>query len=110
MNAVALLPRPMLLLSTLVDVPLFIACRVEPKPGGGTNKIPCDFSGRNIDAHNRDNWLYAYQMMDLPAHLWAGLVVTEEAKRAWIDLDDAYDPATGAWSPFALKVLAMFPT
>lgn len=102
-------PRPAQLLSTVVDVPLFIACRVEPKPSGGTNKIPCDFNGRNIDAHDSRNWLYAYQMSELPAHLWVGVVVTEETKHAWIDLDHAYDPATGMWTPFALKVLAAFP-
>lgn len=99
------------LLGALSAERVLVACKVEPKPSGGTNKIPVDPStGLAISAHDAALRMYPYEWLALPPHPYLlGVVLTDEGKRFCIDLDHAYDPATGKWSDYALTVLAAFP-
>lgn len=100
------------LLGALSAERVLVACKVEPKQDGGTNKIPVDpHTGLAVSAHDATLRMYPYEWLALPPHPYLlGVVLTEEAKRFCIDLDHAYDPVTGEWSAYALKVLVAFPS
>lgn len=85
---------------------MFITYRLEPKAGGGTNKIPIDpKTGANIDAQDSRNWLTPdeAQATGLPI----GIVIYEGCGLFCVDLDHAI--VDGAYTPFALEVMARFP-
>lgn len=85
---------------------MFVNYRVEPKAGGGTNKLPtCPLTGRNIDAQNPSNWMTPEEAR--ATGLPVGIVITEGCGIACIDLDHCI--VDGVWTPFALGIMARFP-
>lgn len=85
----------------------FISWRPVPIAGGKTDKLPCDAFGNDIDAHQRGHWA---SWEAVCSRQWGvGLVLTEQDDLFCIDIDDAYNMATGQWSQLAVDVMANFP-
>lgn len=94
------------LFSALAGRRVFVACRLEPKPGGGTNKIPFSpATGYPINAQDPANWLTADEAQAAGAAV--GLVIYEGCGYFCIDLDKCRTD-TG-WSQFAVDTCAKFP-
>jgi len=85
----------------------FISWFTVPLPNNKTDKIPCDLYGNTIDAHDPTKWM-SWEVV-CTGRFPVGFVLTDADDIACIDIDDAYDMATGQWSTLALDVMAMFP-
>ncbi|MGH2362542.1 MAG: primase C-terminal domain-containing protein, partial [bacterium] len=71
----------------------WIVWREVPKPDGKIDKVPVDPStGRNLDPHDRRNWMnFEPGMRHAPARGGIGFVLTADDPYAVVDLDDALD-------------------
>lgn len=91
----------------------FITFKMVPslKQPGKFDKVPCDENGIKVDAFDRSNWLTAYDAVarSMRTTHGVGFVFTELDPFWFIDLDNAYDPATRQWSELARAVCSHFP-
>lgn len=93
-------------LSALSGRRQFINYRLEPKEGGGTNKLPtCPLTGRNIDSQDPRNWMTPEEARS--TGLPVAIVIYEGCGIACIDLDHCI--VDGAWTPFAQDIMGRFP-
>lgn len=93
----------------------FIVYTVSPSPTrpGKTDKFPCDFrTGRVVGAHDPAVWTDAPTAIAAAATLGpaygVGFVLTDHDPFFCLDVDGAYDPATG-WSAVANWAMQSFP-
>ena len=98
---------------------IFVVARLEPKEGGGTDKIPTDpVTGKNVDPHDPANWLtgseaecYATMLSAAPAPgvlgYGPGLVISEGSGFWCIDLDHARQG--DGWAPYVQSFIDRFP-
>lgn len=97
----------------------FVMARLEPKPDGGTDKIPtCPFTGTNIDAQDSANWLTGEDAEHYAA-VWrasklvpvidygVGFVIAEGSGYFCVDLDHAREG--DGWKPHVSNFLGRFP-
>jgi hypothetical protein len=85
----------------------FINWRLVPKAKGKPDKVPCDRAGNPINAHDTRKWL-TYEEACQSA-FGIAMVFSEGDPYFFIDLDNAYNPATGQWSALAQEVMRAFP-
>ncbi len=90
----------------LEHISQYIAWRVDARG----EKLPCDHTGAVINAHDTAKQCGAEQLtsrMSTPG-LGLALVLRPADPLFFIDMDDVYNPATGAWLPLAVDVLGLF--
>jgi hypothetical protein len=85
----------------------FICWYPVPKPDGKTDKVPCDRYGNNIDPHEPSKWMSWDEAAS--SAFGVGFVFTENDPFFCIDVDGAFNMASGQWSPLACEVMATFP-
>lgn len=87
----------------------FVLYRLEPKAGGGTNKIPVTAWGENSDAQDPTTWLLPEEAAALSeaTGYGVGIVIYEGCGLACIDLDHCVE--NGQFTPFAQNIMARFP-
>jgi hypothetical protein len=106
------------LLQQLSNRRIFIVCRVEPKPDGGTNKFPINpMGGYKIDGQDSVNWMLPAEALEWANYLGGpanghlghgvGIVIHEGSGLFFIDLDHARDPA-GGWFPHVVAFESTF--
>lgn len=95
--------------ATFLSYRQFILVKTLPKPGGGTEKVPCNVRGIKINAHDPASWLTADDALTLANQngLHVGFVFTGADPFFFIDLDYAWDGAR--WSDMANDIFARFP-
>lgn len=90
----------------------FVVVRLEPLPGGKTNKIPLSPMGVNANAHDPANWLsHADAMARVSAwgpSFGVGFVLTEADDFWCLDIDNCRMP-DGSWSQLAQQLVGMLP-
>lgn len=97
-------------LAGLGDYPQFVLYRlVAGKRPGKMDKLPCNYEGRVIDAHDSQHWLSAADACAWASYLNLGVafVFTERDPFWFLDLDAALQ-ADGQWSPLARQMCDAF--
>lgn len=98
------LPPP---LAPLLNYPQFIPYKLVPKPNGKTTKIPLDHrTGDAGDPTDPALWMTFDQCSAYSDKI--GFVFTKDDPFFFLDIDGAYDAATGQWSEIANYLVQQF--
>lgn len=98
------LPPP---LAPLISYPQFIPYKLVPKPNGKTTKIPLDHrTGAAGDPTDPALWMTFDQCAAYSDKI--GFVFTKNDPFFFLDIDGAYDAATGQWSEVANYLVSQF--
>lgn len=92
----------------------FILYRLSPNKTRPekNDKLPCDASGRMVNAHDPTHWMTAdvatSQVQKLGNNLGIGFVLTSDCKRFCLDIDNCLQ-LDNQWSQLAYQLCEMFP-
>lgn len=87
--------------------PQFVNWKLAPgRKQGKPDKLPINAAGDAVSAHDPANWqsLAAASRHNLPI----AFSISANDPFCFIDIDNAYDPATGIWQPHALELFQLF--
>lgn len=112
-NSVPLIADPFatVIPAGLEAVPQFVLWKLKQIAGRDKpSKVPCRYDGELINHLEPSNWLDASTAEYLARQYGLGVafVFTPNDPYFGIDVDNCFDPATGEWSPHALKLYYMF--
>lgn len=97
------------MIDSLIWAPVFVPVRVTHNPATGKwDKIPLGRNGRPASALDPANWMPYVDACCVSGGA-VGIVLTEGLGLACLDVDHAYDPATGQWSALAIDLCNRFP-
>ena len=97
---------------TLSNRRAFIVARIADKHPVNPTQADPSSSWANSDAQDSSTWMLPAEALAHVARLGAGfgvgIVLNPSHKLACVDIDGAYDPATGEWTAIAMQLLEWF--